>query len=963
MRHETEADERTDERAHPPGSDSAQGTVGGATRRDFLKVAGAAGGALALGSAATGTATATTEKQIPTPWLHVEGNLIKDPLGEEVKLRGLNMADPKRINVTAPARGMTAPQVVEFLTDQSRGWYPRVIRIPVQPIDIGEYEPGHTGGPPDAVAFTRAELEDYIETHLDPVVEKCKERGVYAIVDYHRHWGDGDFEWDQADLADEVDMFWDTMAPHYAEESHVIFEVYNEPTEPGMWTTLENDADIWLEWKDTAQPWVDTIREHAPHNLILVGSPSWTQNPEGYYVEPFDGENLAYTYHIYPGHTVSRNEAWDTDHTEGMQGVHEDAPVVVTEFGWQNDIRSDYLRGSTSEFGEPFMDFLEENDGLHWTAWCADPTWRPVMFNRPFAPVDHTDEEDSIGHPYEDDIPEYCDELPCEWSLLGRDEGDYDDFMGGFIQDVLEENRDDRIPTVEFDDQPPEVPDPEVFEVTQTTVELAWDTVDSPGDSPFSHYNVFLDGVKHTEVPGSETSVTLVDLLADKTFEIGVSAEDGTGNESAPGTVTVTTEPFDDDEPPYVPDDLAVAEKTHRTITLEWGSVEDRGPAGLHHYRLYVDGEETVQIREGTTSTTLTDMLPDTTYEIAVSAVDFAQNESATSETIAVRTEADRPHANDLVINDYEGDPEWPEANKLGNWIGGDGFEANEVTGDATLRFEYDDGGWYGTAVAQDISRYSHLMVRVSGDDGGEEAEVDVAFAGFEGLLSEVAEGHIEAGRMSLVSLDLSGAGESDLEDPGQLRFGFDHGGTGAIEIDALWLRDATVDYEPEPTAPAQPTGLTVVSATDSSVDLAWGSVADAAGYEVYLDGSLETETSGTTVTITGLETDSSYEFGVVAVSADGLESTVATVVGETGDGGGEPADLDVTGDGNPAQDLTGDELYEDVTGDGNLGFNDVVTFFEEHTGDVVQDNVERFDFSGNGQVGFNDVVALFERI
>ncbi|GAB3041923.1 ThuA domain-containing protein [Natronobiforma cellulositropha] len=77
----------------------------------------------------------------------------------------------------------------------------------------------------------------------------------------------------------------------------------------------------------------------------------------------------------------------------------------------------------------------------------------------------------------------------------------------------------------------------------------------------------------------------------------------------------------------------------------------------------------------------------------------------------------------------------------------------------------------------------------------------------------------------------------------------------------------------------------------------------------------------------------------------------------------GPAADLDVSGDGNPAQDLTGDGLYEDITGDGNLGFNDVVTFFEEHNSDVVQSNVEYFDFSGNGQVGFNDVVALFERL
>ncbi|WP_263018764.1 endo-1,4-beta-xylanase [Natronobiforma cellulositropha] len=96
-------------------------------------------------------------------------------------------------------------------------------------------------------------------------------------------------------------------------------------------------------------------------------------------------------------------------------------------------------------------------------------------------------------------------------------------------------------------------------------------------------------------------------------------------------------------------------------------------------------------------------------------------------------------------------------------------------------------------------------------------------------------------------------------------------------------------------------------------------------------------------------------------VSVDEPDSTGVTVVIDDGDDG--DSILDVNGDGNPAQDLTGDGRYEDVTGDGNLGFNDVVTFFEEHNGDVVQNNVQYFDFSGNGSVGFNDVVALFERL
>ncbi|GAB3020356.1 hypothetical protein GCM10025298_04850 [Natronobiforma cellulositropha] len=90
----------------------------------------------------------------------------------------------------------------------------------------------------------------------------------------------------------------------------------------------------------------------------------------------------------------------------------------------------------------------------------------------------------------------------------------------------------------------------------------------------------------------------------------------------------------------------------------------------------------------------------------------------------------------------------------------------------------------------------------------------------------------------------------------------------------------------------------------------------------------------------------------------------VPNIVAEYGgDAGGTDPDGPPEIAGNTPQDLTGDGLYEDVTGDGQLGFNDVVTFFEEHDSDAVQGNVEYFDFSGSGGVGFNDVIALFERL
>ena len=71
----------------------------------------------------------------------------------------------------------------------------------------------------------------------------------------------------------------------------------------------------------------------------------------------------------------------------------------------------------------------------------------------------------------------------------------------------------------------------------------------------------------------------------------------------------------------------------------------------------------------------------------------------------------------------------------------------------------------------------------------------------------------------------------------------------------------------------------------------------------------------------------------------------------------------DVTGDGEPATDTTGDGLLNDIDGSGEFGINDVQLLFEKRNDDVIQDNAEQFDFTGTGDVGIADVQALFEQL
>ncbi|AWB26957.1 cellulase family glycosylhydrolase [Halococcoides cellulosivorans] len=353
-------------------------TVSRPTRRTFLKAAGASVAAGTVGGLALGTAGAVG---IATPWLHRDGNWMKDPSGNEVTLRGVNVPDAKRMD--SKDFRPDHDETIGRATDPERGWYSRVIRLPLQPLDIG----GHnTGGIPPMPGFTQDQLDTYLETYVDPAVEYCAERNVYCIVDYHRHREQGEeYLYTSEETDAELTMFWETVAPRYAEDSHVIYEVYNEPIGPfpgeGDPTTnvavTEDRAkeEGWDVWKEAAQPWVDTIRENAPQNPIIIGSPRWSQYT--YWAKDeaneFDGDNLGYVGHVY-AHENLRPLG------EYFGPPAENVPVFMTEFGWAQD-GSPYLVGSAEEEGQDFVDFFEEYPQVSWTVWCFDSKWSPAMMN------------------------------------------------------------------------------------------------------------------------------------------------------------------------------------------------------------------------------------------------------------------------------------------------------------------------------------------------------------------------------------------------------------------------------------------------------------------------------------------------------------------------------------------------------------------------------------------------------
>ena len=296
-----------------------------------------------------------------TPWLHVDGKQIKDPLGNKVVLRGVSLQAISNISV---------PMVLDLVTNtadkasSSPGWYTRIVRMP---------NLGNSGN-----------WTQYNQNTLKPAIDYATKKGLYAIIDLHYV--------DNTDAhVTDVNNFWTTIAPVYKDYPNVIFEPYNEPI---------NQSQSWSQFKPTMQAWVDLIRKYAPNNLIFVGSPVWSQKMGDASTDPLKGDNIVYVVHMYSSHFATQ---WNRDQVRQCAAVH---PMVCTEWGFKAGLNWG-PNETVSGYGKGILKWFDTL-GVSWTAWCADDSWDPTMFNN--------------GNP---------------WTLrVGEGE------MGGFVKDWLYTYRD-----------------------------------------------------------------------------------------------------------------------------------------------------------------------------------------------------------------------------------------------------------------------------------------------------------------------------------------------------------------------------------------------------------------------------------------------------------------------------------------------------------------------------------------
>lgn len=140
------------------------------------------------------------------------------------------------------------------------------------------------------------------------IVNAAMKEGIYVIVDWHDHHA-------TRNTAKAVEFF-SEMAGLYANNPHVIFEIYNEPLD-----------DSWEQVKTYAETVIKAIRAKGAQNLVIVGSPSWSQRVDLAADNPVQDKNVAYTLHFYSG--THRQDLRD----KASYALNKGIALFVTEFG------------------------------------------------------------------------------------------------------------------------------------------------------------------------------------------------------------------------------------------------------------------------------------------------------------------------------------------------------------------------------------------------------------------------------------------------------------------------------------------------------------------------------------------------------------------------------------------------------------------------------------------------------
>ena len=247
--------------------------------------------------------------------LSLEGNNIVNQYKEKIVLKGISSHGLQWFNY--------------LITDENiktlKSWNTNVFRLAMYTKEGGYID-------------NRNVYDDLIKD-IDLVISN----DMYVIVDWHILSDNNPNNY----KSEAIDFF-DKISSKYKNTPNIIYEICNEP----------NGGTSWNDVKSYAEDVIKTIRKNS-NNIIIVGTPTWSQDVDSVINNKIDDKNTMYALHFYSGTHKDdlRNKA--------KRALDNNVPIFVSEFGVSDASGNG---GVYLDEANKWMEFIKNNN-LSFVNW------------------------------------------------------------------------------------------------------------------------------------------------------------------------------------------------------------------------------------------------------------------------------------------------------------------------------------------------------------------------------------------------------------------------------------------------------------------------------------------------------------------------------------------------------------------------------------------------------------------
>ncbi len=247
--------------------------------------------------------------------LSVKGTKIVNQYGEKIILKGVSSHGLQWFNY--------------LITDQNiktlKSWNSNVFRLAMYTKEGGYID-------------NKNIYNDLIKD-IDLVIKN----DMYVIVDWHILSDNNPNTYKK-----EAIEFFNKISSKYKNTPNIIYEICNEP----------NGNTNWNDVKSYATDVVKTIRKNS-NNIIIVGTPTWSQDVDKVINNKINDKNIMYSLHFYSGtHKEDlRNKA--------KKALNNNVPIFITEYGVSDASGNG---GVYLDEANKWMKFIKNND-LSFVNW------------------------------------------------------------------------------------------------------------------------------------------------------------------------------------------------------------------------------------------------------------------------------------------------------------------------------------------------------------------------------------------------------------------------------------------------------------------------------------------------------------------------------------------------------------------------------------------------------------------